>query len=156
MASLRRLVVNRAWAFALSYGFFAFAFHTVGNDTGLYVRFWWFQLLAHFVSASAVALLVARVALDAGLSGRRLVVFVVVFSGVGAVGWEAVEYLGLFENLHFWGFEDSLLDLAADAVGIATVLVLLRTRVRPVIDPNAETPSLASLVERGGSDRSES
>jgi hypothetical protein len=144
--SIRRILLTRAWLFALSYALFAYAFHSYGNATGLYVRYWWFQLAAHYVSASAVALLVARVGLDVGLRGRSLVGFVVFFATAAAVGWEFVEYLGLFENLHFWGIEDSAVDLLADAAGIGTVLVLLRTRIRPVLDPTDET-TLGSVVE---------
>ncbi|MFB6155976.1 MAG: hypothetical protein ABEJ22_08775 [Haloferacaceae archaeon] len=139
MTAVRRVLVNRAWLFALAYALFAYTFHSVGNATGLYVRYWWFQLLTHYISASAVALLVARVGLGIGLRGTRLAAFVVAFAGAGAVGWEVVEYLGLFANLHFWGFDDSAVDLLADAVGIATVLLLLRTRVRPALDPGDET-----------------
>jgi hypothetical protein len=142
----RKVVLNRAWLFALGYAVFAYAFHSVGNATGLYVRYWWFQLAAHYVSASAVALLVARVGLEIGLRGSKLAAFVVVFAGAGAVGWEVVEFLGLFENLHFWGIEDSAVDLLADAVGIGSVLLLLRTRVRPVLNPDDDA-TLASLTD---------
>lgn len=140
----------RAWLFAIAFAAFAYGFHAVGNATGLYTRYWWFQIAAHYVSASALALLVARVGLALGLPWRRLVPFVVVVAGAGAVSWEVVEYLGLFENLHFWGVDDSLLDLAADAVGFATVLVLLwKTRVRDAVDPNAETPPPFSALPGG-------
>lgn len=146
MPPLRRVLLSRAWLAAIGYALFAYGFHTVGNQLGFYVQYWWFQIAAHYVSASAVALVLARTGLDMGLRGRRLVAFVVGFSFLGAIGWEVVEYLAIFENLHFWGIEDSLMDLAADAVGVASVLALLGTRLRPVIDPTVETPVPSSPI----------
>lgn len=146
MARLRRLVFSRAWAFAIGFGLFAYAFHKAGSILGFYPRFFWFQMVAHFLSAAAMALLLARFGLDAGLRGRRLVGFVVGFSVVGAIGWELVEYYRLVPSLHWWGVEDSLLDLAMDAVGVSVVLLSLRTRLRPVVDPTRETPRLRDAV----------
>jgi len=36
-----------------------------------------------------------------------------------------------------------------DALGVALVLVLLRTRLRPVVDPTRETPPLRELLSDG-------
>lgn len=149
MASLGRLLFSRAWLFAIGFGVFAYSFHKVGASLGYYPRFFWFQMLTHFVSATAMALLLARFGLDAGLRGSRLVLFVVVFSAVGAVGWELTEYFKLWPDLNWWGIEDSLLDLGMDALGIALVLILLKTRLRPVIDPTKETPSIREVVSHG-------
>ncbi|MFB6163589.1 MAG: hypothetical protein ABEJ31_00345 [Haloarculaceae archaeon] len=140
MTRLRRLVRSRAWLFAVAFGLFAYLFHKVGSAMGYYPRFFWFQMAAHFLSATAMALLLARAGLDGGLRGRALVAFVLGFSALGAVGWEVVEYLGVFPSLHWWGLDDSLLDLCMDTLGVATVLSLLGTRVRPVINPTLETP----------------
>lgn len=146
MAPLGRLLFSRAWLFAIGFAVFAYSLHKVGASLGYYPRFFWFQLVTHFVSATAMALLLARFGLDTGLRGSRLVLFVVAFSAVGAVGWELTEYFNLWPNLNWWGIEDSLLDLAMDSLGVALVLVLLRTRLRPVIDPTRETPSLGELL----------
>lgn len=150
MARLRRLLFSRAWLFAVGFGLFAYAFHSVGARLGYYPRFFWFQMVAHVLSAAAMALLLARFGLDAGLRDRRLVGFVVGFSVVGAVGWELAEYFKLTPGLHWWGIEDSLLDLAMDAIGVAVVLLSLRTRLRPVVDPRRETPSVRDVVRGRG------
>ena len=146
MATYRQVLFSRAWLFAVGFGVFAYSFHKLGSILGYYPRFFWFQMVAHFLSAMAMALLLARFGLDSGLRGQSLIVFVVGFSIVGAVGWELVEYLELRSDLIWWGIEDSLLDLTMDAIGIAFVLFLLRTRLRPVIDPTKETPSVSELV----------
>lgn len=146
MVRPRRVLRSRSWFYVLAFAAFAYAFHKVGATLGFYSRFPWFQIAAHYFSATGLALVVARVGLDVGLRGRRLAGFVVVLAALGAVGWEVVEYLAVFPWLHFWGIDDMLIDLVADALGVATVLVLLRTRLRPVVDPAAETPSLATLV----------
>lgn len=146
MPSIRRLVASRAWLFAVAFGLFAWAFHRVGAVSGYYPRFFWYQMVAHFLSAAAMALLLARFGLDVGLRGRVLVAFVVGFSVVGAVGWEVAEFLAVIPGLHWWGIDDSLLDLAMDAVGVAVVLLSLRTRLRPVVDPTVPTPGLEDVA----------
>jgi len=148
MAPISRVAFSRAWLFAVAFGLFAYGFHKVGAVSGFYPRFFWFQMVAHYLSASAMALLLVRFGLTAGLQGRRLVVFVLAFSLVGAVGWEVVEYLKVFPSLHWWGIEDSLLDLGMDALGVASVLILLRTRIRPLVDPGAPTPTVSDVVGR--------
>ena len=140
MPPLRRLLVTRAWLFAIAFGLFAYGFHKVGSVTGLYLEFGWFQIAAHFLSAAAMTVLIARTALDMGLTGRAFLAFVLAFATLGAVGWEVFEYLQIIPSLIWWGIGDSLLDLAVDAVGVATVLVLFRTRLRPALDPTMETP----------------
>jgi hypothetical protein len=115
---------TRDWAVALLWGVCALVFHHWGNTTGLYVRYDWFQVAAHFWSATAMALILVVTARTLHLDGGRAVLFVVVFSAVGALGWELVEYLGIFENLHFWGFRDSFIDLVADTIGVSMVLGL--------------------------------
>lgn len=149
MGQFRRLVLSRAWLFAVGFGVFAYSFHKVGSILGLYPRFFWFQMVAHLLSAAAMALLLVRFGLVVGLDGRRLVGFIVAFSIVGALGWELVEYLELRSDLIWWGIEDSLLDLSMDALGIGLVLYLLRTRLRPVIDPTQETPPVREIVTPG-------
>lgn len=146
MGNIGRLLFSRAWLFAIGLGVFAYTFHKIGSILGLYPRFFWFQMVAHFLSATAMALLLARFGLDSGLRGRVLWLFVVVFSIVGAVGWELVEYFELWPTLIWWGIEDSLLDLFMDALGVATILVFLKTRLRPVIDPTLRTPSVGEIV----------
>lgn len=154
MTSVRRVFLTRAWIYAwvvaIGFGAFAYSFHKVGALQGWYGRWWWFQIAAHYFSAAGVALLLARVGLDLRLRGPRLVAFVVGLTAVGALGWEVAEYLALFPKLHFWGVDDMLIDLAADSAGILTVLALLRTGLRRVIDPRTETPTLSELAPGGG------
>jgi hypothetical protein len=137
MTSLRRLLLSRGWIWVLSFGLFAYLFHKIGSVSGFYPRFFWFQMLTHYFSASAMALLLARVGLDAELRDRTLVVFVVGFSLVGAGGWELLEYYRVVPSLHWHGIEDSALDLVMDGAGVGTVLFLLRTRFRPIIEPQS-------------------
>ena len=155
MPSLRRLLLSRAWLFAVAFGCFAYSFHKIGARLGYYPRFFWFQMAAHFFSASAMALLLARAGLDMGLRRRPLVGFVIAFSLVGAVGWEYLEYIKFFKALHWWGIEDSLLDLGMDALGVGTILALLGTRIRPVIDPTVETPGPSDALRRESRERSD-
>lgn len=147
---LRQLLFSRAWLFAVGFGAFAYAFHKVGARLGFYPRFFWFQMVAHFLSTAAMALLLARFGLDVGLRDARFVWFVVGFPAVGALGWELAEYLELVPGLNWWGLDDSLLDLAMDTLGVAFVLTSLRTRLRPVIDPGRETPSVRAVVRGEG------
>lgn len=121
---------DRSWGVVILWALFAFSFHSAGNVNGMYERYWWFQVIAHYWSASALAALFARAGLSLGYRGWRLVAFVVGFSAVGALGWELVEYLKLFENLHFHGFDDSAIDLVADSVGVTTVLAYLWHKTR--------------------------
>lgn len=146
MGQFGRLLTSRAWLFAIAFGVFAYSFHKVGSILGFYPRFFWFQMVAHFLSAAAMAVLLVRFGLAVRVHGTRLVVFVVAFSIVGAVGWELVEYLELRSDLIWWGIEDSLLDLSMDALGVGLVLYFLRTRFRPIIDPTQETPPVRDIV----------
>jgi len=123
------------WLLAIGYGIVAYAVHQSGVILGYYPRFFWFQLVTHFLSASAMALLLVVVGRRLGLPPVWLVAFVFAFSAVGAVGWELVEYLGVFPALNWWGIEDSLLDLAVDAVGVGTILALFRPRPRRDASP---------------------
>jgi hypothetical protein len=146
---------RRLWAVALVWGLAAYTFHAIGNANGLYVRHWWFQIVAHYWSATALAGLLALTGLSGGLRGRRLAAFVVALTVAGALSWEVVEYLGVFPHLHFHGLGDSLVDVTADAVGLWTVLALLRRRDRSTrggdasATPAASTPadSVASSAE---------
>jgi hypothetical protein len=113
---------------AALWGVAAYVFHAVGNANGLYLKHWWFQIVAHYWSATAVAGLLAVAGLSLDLRGRRVVVFVVSLTAVGAFGWELVEFFGVFEHLNFHGFGDFLVDTASNTVGLATVLALLRRR----------------------------
>ena len=128
MSPLPSLSRRRLWGVAACWGLAAYVFHAVGNANGLYLKHWWFQIAAHYWSATAVAGLLAVAGLSLDLRGRRLVVFVVSLTAVGAFGWELVEFYGVFEHLNFHGFGDFLVDTASNTVGLATVLALLRRR----------------------------
>lgn len=122
----------RLWAPAVAWGVAAWALHRIGAANGLYITFGWFQNLTHAASASAMALLLAVAAFHLGYRGRGLVAFVVVFSLVGAVSWEIVEYFGLLDAygiwLHFHSFHDAAIDMSANAVGVTATLLVLWTR----------------------------
>ncbi|MFB6156062.1 MAG: hypothetical protein ABEJ22_09210 [Haloferacaceae archaeon] len=137
---------RRLWVVAALWGAAAYVFHAIGNANGLYLQYWWFQIVAHVWSATALAGLLSVAGLTVELRGRHLVAFVVVSTTAGALGWELVEYLGVFPNLLFHGLGDSLLDLTADAVGLGAVLRLLGRREsvgrgsRRTPDPSANAP----------------
>lgn len=48
-----------AWTAAVVWGVAAYLVHAVGNHTGLYFEYGWYQNLTHACSASAMAALVA-------------------------------------------------------------------------------------------------
>lgn len=126
---------SRAWLLSIAYGVFAYALHKTGAHLGYYPRFWWFQMVTHFVSASALALLLYQAGQTLSLEGGTLVGVVIVLSLLGAVGWELVEYLGVFPDLHWWGPADSLLDMTMNVVGIGSVITVIRARRAHPIDP---------------------
>lgn len=113
---------SHPWLVSVGFGTFAYSFHKVGSVLGFYQEFFWFQLVTHLLSSSAMALILLNSGHALGFQGRSLVWFVVVLGFVGAIGWELVEYLEIFPNLIWWGLDDSLLDLAMDAIGVATIL----------------------------------
>lgn len=125
---------RNTWLFAISYGLGAYGIHKYGVIVGLYRSLFWFQMLTHFLSATALALLLVVAGRSLGLSARRLVGFVVIGCLLGAVGWEFVEYLELIPWLIWWGIEDSLLDLLMDGFGVSTVLLVWWRRQYPA-DP---------------------
>lgn len=119
----RLLSAAVAWA-AVAYGI-----HRAGVAAGWYGALPWFQNLTHAASASGVAVLVGVVALHAGVEGRRLLAVAVGLTALGALGWEAVEYMGWLDAygwyLHFHGFEDAAVDMASNAVGTVVALAAL-------------------------------
>lgn len=117
-----------AWSVAVTYAVGAYAVHRKGVMLGLYPRFFWFQLVTHFLSASAMAVVLVALGRTIRLPSGRLVAFVLACSAFGAVGWELVEYLGIFPRLHWWGVDDSSMDLVVDGVGVGAVLVVERIR----------------------------
>lgn len=111
---------------AISYGLLAYAIHKVGVIMGFYQSFFWFQLLTHFLSSTALVLLLLLAGRTLGLDGTGLVAFVIGAWLVGILTWELVEYLDLVPWLIWWGIEDFLVDLASDTVGLLTVFVAVR------------------------------
>lgn len=112
------------WLVSFGFGCFAYSFHKVGSLLGLYQEFFWFQLLTHLLSSSAMALILLNSGHALGFQGRALVWFVIVLGAAGALSWELVEYLEIFSNLIWWGLDDSLLDLLMDAIGVVAMLRL--------------------------------
>lgn len=139
---------RRAWLFAITFGIVAYGIHKTGVILGWYYEFFWFQILTHFLSATAMALLLLMAGRQLRLSSTGLVAFVLVGSAIGALSWELIEYFDVVPWLIWWGIEDSLLDLTADAVGVAMVLLFHRLRFRlgggTVTDSTVADPSLTS------------
>lgn len=127
MSTLPRPTRFGAWVPALAWGVVAYVVHAVGNDVGWYLQFGWYQNLTHGLSASAMAVILAVAGLRRGYRGARLVAFVVALSAALALCWEAVEYFGLLDpygvSLHFHDFNDAMVDMAANAVGVSLALV---------------------------------
>ncbi len=115
---------NHPWVWTVGFAGFAYGFHKTGSFLGYYQEFFWFQMLAHLISSTALTLLLRNVGVGLGLQGTPLVFMVVGLAAIGAVGWEVIEYLGIFPDLIWWGLGDSLLDLIMDTAGIATILGL--------------------------------
>ncbi|MFB6268122.1 MAG: hypothetical protein ABEI31_10715 [Halodesulfurarchaeum sp.] len=149
MSHPRPRPTRRTWLLAISYGLFAYGIHKIGVILGYYRGFFWFQLLTHFLSASALALLLLLVGRTLSLSPSSLVVFVLAGSAVGAVGWEVVEYLGVVPWLIWWGPTDSLLDLTNDLIGIVVVLALHRVRGRTFRPTDSSSTPTAPSVTPG-------
>lgn len=134
---------TRDWGVAVGYAAFAYGLHKIGAILLFYQRFFWFQMVTHFVSASALALVLLRAGQAVGLSGSDLLTLTVVGVAAGAVCWELIEYLDLIPWLHWWGLDDSLLDMTMNTVGLATVLARHRTALRDpptVLDPDPPLP----------------
>lgn len=132
---------SHPWVWSLGFAGFAYGFHKTGSILGYYQELFWFQLLAHLVSSMALTLLLRNLGVGLGLQGRPLVYTVVGLAVIGSVGWEVVEYLGIFPDLIWWGLGDSLLDLTMDSVGIAAVLGL---------DVRGGWPDAETASERSG------
>jgi hypothetical protein len=131
---------------ALSYGLLAYAIHKVGVIMGFYYTFFWFQLLTHFLSSTALVLLLLVAGRTIGLEATGLVAFVVGAWLVGILSWELVEYLDLVPWLIWWGIGDFLVDLASDTVGLVTVF--LAVRVHGGVGPVEQDP-VPSISSRG-------
>lgn len=118
-----------AWGVGLLWGLVVYGVHKYGAIVGLYLAYPWFQNLTHAASASGVAVLLGIAGLHWHLQGRRLVLFVLLGTALGAVGWEIVEYLGWMDRfgvyLMFHSFDDAVVDMASNAVGVATALFVL-------------------------------
>lgn len=136
---------RQTWLVSVGFGVFAYSFHKVGSLAGFYQEFFWFQLLTHLLSSSAMALILLNSGHALGFQGRALVWFVVVLGATGAMSWELVEYLEIFPTLIWWGPEDSLLDLLMDAIGVAAVLrsSARSKRGRDYESPDQSTPTPA-------------
>lgn len=117
------------WVPGVVWGASAYALHKAGALAGWYGAYPWFQNLTHAASASGVALLCGLVGLELGYRGRRLLGFAVALTVAGALGWEAIEYLGWLDGygvyLHFHGVHDAAVDMASNAVGTAAALTAL-------------------------------
>jgi hypothetical protein len=139
------------WQAVALWGIAAFLVHAIGNETHLYFRFGWFQNLTHAWSASAMAALLAVAGSSRGLRGRRLVLFVLVGSAVGALTWEAVEYVGLLDPfgvpLHFHDVNDMLVDMASNSVGVSVTLGVLWQTTRLGIRLDSEESSENKLPD---------
>lgn len=128
MSTIGRSARLRTWWPVVAWAIVAYLVHAVGNDTGLYLRFGWYQNLTHALSASALAGLITVAGLERGYRRTRLVAFVVALSMAGWLGWETVEYFGLLDGfgvpLHFHDFNDAAVDMASNVVGAGATLMV--------------------------------
>lgn len=106
-----------------------YGLHKVGATAGWYLAYPRFQNLTHAASASGVALLVGILGLELGYHGRRLLAFAVTSTAAGALGWEAIEYLGWLDSygvyLHFHDLNDAAVDMVSNAAGTTAALTVL-------------------------------
>lgn len=83
----------------------------------LYWRWWWFDILMHFlggVLVGALALFVSDL-----FKTPFTLTFVIFLVGIG-VGWEVFERMfGLYNAIGYW--EDTILDLIMDTIGALIV-----------------------------------
>lgn len=137
---------RRVWGVGILWGIFVYSFHKYGAIVGLYLAYPWFQNLTHAASASGVAILLGLAGLHYHLGGRRLLVFVVVGTALGATGWEVIEYLGWMDQfgvyLLFHDLDDAAVDMASNAVGVGAALLALWWRTG--LDPAAIRGSSSS------------
>lgn len=83
----------------------------------LYWRWWWFDILMHFLGGVLIGGLALVTSMTFGIN--RAFTFVVLFFAIG-VGWEIFERtFGLYRAYGYFG--DTLLDLLMDALGAAVV-----------------------------------
>lgn len=124
-----RSIERSVWVPGVGWGAFVYGVHKYGALSGWYFAYPWFQNVTHAASASGVALLVGLVGLELGYRRRRLLLFVVGLTALAAFGWELVEYVGWLDQfgvyLMFHDFNDAAVDMASNAVGTATALVVL-------------------------------
>lgn len=123
--------------------------HGVALVFSLYWRFWWYDLLAHFLGGAFVALLICWVLIFSGYvrsappSRIRLAMSMLVGTLLIGVGWEVYErLLG-----HTWSPEGYMLDTAIDIVmdmlgGIASVLFVSNRNTGAVPENSNRTASL--------------
>lgn len=135
-----RSIEPGVWMPGIAWGVFVYGVHKYGALSGWYFAYPWFQNVTHAASASGVALLVGLVGLELGYRRRRLLLFVVGLTALAAFGWELVEYFGWLDRfgvyLMFHDFNDAAVDMASNAVGTATALVVLWlwTELAPAAD----------------------
>lgn len=91
--------------------------YALGFGLGFYWKLWWWNHVAHLVSAMALTGVVLHVTQD----WKRILLTVLVLS----VAWEAYEYY-IAWHLTWHGWTDTWLDLVADTVGAVVVLGIER------------------------------
>lgn len=134
------------WLLTISYGLGAYSIHKTGVILGFYPAYFWFQLLTHFLSSTALVLLLLVAGRSLGLGSTSLLAFVLGGWILGVFTWELIEFLDLVPWLTWWGIEDFLVDLASNTVGLLTVLGSYRARNRFGKDV---VPAEAAATSRG-------
>ncbi len=96
-----------------------FVLHDVATEYFFYWRFWWYDIMMHFLGGAVVGGLAAWlvIRLMPHISTRRLLGIVLSAVIVVGVGWEVFEYIvGIYANEQST-IGDTTLDIIMDTVG---------------------------------------
>lgn len=132
------------WLLAISYGLVAYSIHKTGVILGFYPAYFWFQLLTHFLSSTALVVLLLVAGRSLGVGSTSLLAFVLGGWLLGVFTWELIEFLDLVPWLTWWGIEDFLVDLTTNTLGLLTVLASYRSRTQSGPDPATAEPVVGS------------
>lgn len=100
-----------------------------------YWRFWWYDVMMHFISGALIGALALWGALRfyPTLSKRKLFVMAILTAIVVGLGWEVMEYVGGITHSEAGYVFDTVKDLVMDTLGSLLVcsIFMLAARVMP-------------------------
>ncbi|MDO8619845.1 MAG: hypothetical protein Q7R64_00655 [bacterium] len=130
---------NKLLNFVAFLGVFLTALHTSALVFALYWRWWWFDLLTHFLGGVFVALLLLWFFFFSGYTRvpapRQSVLFLALVGGtlLIGVGWEAFEsVVGLTWSPEGYWF-DTIVDVCMDFIGALLVYVCTAKRAQRLL-----------------------